>query len=238
MFSRILTTSAGAMLAALILTNEPVAAQDFDVQVQRDPKANMAIYDFHFQGPPRGHGWMFVSPLIQLPPLPLPGNIGPLFLNPGAFFPVLPPLQLDNQGQLQVPVPIPFGVLDDVPLVFQPAFIDPQNIVVVPPKAKVVVQGAGRAQQPKSEGHAIGYDLGSNTVDFRVWGTPGTVMEIQILDAQSRLVDTIVATVDQTCSSPTVRKQINAPVGKGYTYRIWERQGTTQIPVKSGTLIR
>ncbi len=238
MLSRILPTTAAALLGALLLTAAPTAAQDFDVQVQRDPRANTVTYDFHFQGPPRGHAWMFVSPLIQLPPLPLPGNIGPLFLNPGAFFPVLPPLQLDNLGQLQVPVPLPFGLVDDVPLVFQPAFIDPQNVVFVPPKAKVVVQGGGRPQAPKPEGTAIGYALGSNTVDFRAWGAPGTTMELQIFDDQNRLVDTISATIDQSCSSPTVNKQINAALGKGYTYRVWERQGSTLIPVKTGTLIR
>ncbi len=209
-------------------------AQDFDAQVTRDPASNLAIYDFHFNGPPRGVAWLFVSPFLMEPPFPLPNNIGPLFLDPGTFFPVSPFLPLDQRGQGDYRLILPDNITDGLAIYCQPVFIDPLNIVRVAPKAIGLVQGKGRPNQKKDEGFAIGYDHGSKDVDFRAWGDPNKQMVLQIFDDQERLIDTITVVVGANRSSATARKRLKEAIKKGYTWKLWEKQGSTLIPVRKG----
>lgn len=222
------------LVALLAVLSAHSAAQDFDSQVTRDPERDLAIYDFHFAGPPRGHAWLFVSPFLMEPPLPLPGNVGPLFLDPGTLLPVSPFVPLDSRGQGKFRLILPDQATDAVAFYFQPVIIDPLNIVRVAPRAKGLIQGKGRPNPKQDEGFAIGYDHREKVVDFRAWGEPNRQMTLQIFDENERLVDTIDVVIGPNRTSPTGRKKLTKPVKRGYTWKLWEKQGSTLIPVRAG----
>ncbi|NIB40364.1 PEP-CTERM sorting domain-containing protein [Pseudomaricurvus alkylphenolicus] len=63
-----------SVLFTLVAMSLSVNAQELDAKVTQDPAAGLAIYDFHFQGPPRNSPYFF---LPHISPPPLPGSLIP-----------------------------------------------------------------------------------------------------------------------------------------------------------------
>lgn len=219
-----------ALLIIALLTST-LAAQNFDGQVTQDPKAGLAIYDFHFSGPPNGHAILFTS--LGLGPFPIQiGQIGPLYLDP-FFFPVSPYLQLDRNGQGHYPMALPMSLTQDLTFCFQALFIDPNLMLRVPNQWVAAAQGA--MKKPTHDvSYAIGYDLNSATVDFAGHGKPGTSLLLQIFDDKNRLVDTIKAPIGKDGKSGTQQKLLKQNVKKGYSWKVWEVEGNTSVLIATG----
>lgn len=78
--------SAALVLMATALLAGGAGAQDFEPGVVQDPRAGLAIYDFHFQGPARGQ--LFLFDTLLLVPSPCDQLLTLPFLSlgtPGAF---------------------------------------------------------------------------------------------------------------------------------------------------------
>lgn len=208
-------------------------AQDFTAKVEQDPRAGTAVYDFHFDGPPRGKVWLFASPLNLQPSLPLP-PFGPLFLDPGAFFPITPQLPLDAQGEGRFVLPLPQPLTNNIPFSFQPVFIDPALNVRLPDNLFILVQGAQPAAPTTPSSHAIAYEQKTGCVEFQAWGKPGTQRMLQIYDDQNRLIDTIQVAIGQNGKSAIQKKQIGMQLPHGFTWQLWERDGNTTTMIDRG----
>ena len=76
-----------AFVLAVALSHNAIA-QDLDVQVQSDPAAGIATYDFNFSGPPQGAAFLFVS-MLQANPIHYPGVLGNLVIDPMLALPCI-----------------------------------------------------------------------------------------------------------------------------------------------------
>jgi hypothetical protein len=106
--STILTLGLGA--AAL-------TAQTLDGSVVRDARTDAVTYTIDLDGPPRGAALLFVSPLLNATPIPLPG-IGGLYLNPMFVFPIAT-VRLDAKGKGRWQMAIPTKFVDNKTFYFQ-----------------------------------------------------------------------------------------------------------------------
>ena len=82
-------------------------AQDLDVDVQRDPSADLAMYTVNLDGPPSGTAFLFASLNVALPYTISP-VLNPLHLNPFGVLPLGGATVLDPFGatnyQFQLPM--------------------------------------------------------------------------------------------------------------------------------------
>ncbi|MCA8975508.1 MAG: hypothetical protein KDC98_12365 [Planctomycetes bacterium] len=119
--TKLLTNVFFAALTSALLA--PATAQNLDSHVTQDPNAGLAIYDFHFNGPPRGVGYLLFS-LRQSPgPLQFPGIYGglmidPLYVAPYGFTP------LDGLGQGGLQLLARWPVANGLPLFAQGVMLD------------------------------------------------------------------------------------------------------------------
>jgi len=167
---------------ALASTN----AQDLNADVVRDPAANIATYDFHFDGPPGGSAFLYGSFGVLPRPLPILGIFGNLEIEPnGAAF--VCPVFYNPVGQAQCQLVLPMQTWEHFNLHFQALVVDPALNVAFTP-AVALVQGAGPAAPaaPCIE-WAGSYSRNPDTYSLRVLGPPGTQIRLLVNGGQKAI---------------------------------------------------
>ena len=166
------------LLAAVLLASTPLAAQSFDGSVARDDSAGLAVYDFHFQGPPNGLSALYLGPTLLAPPFQLP--MGSLFLSPPllSLSPILP---MDPFGQGQFRFTVPLAAVEGLALAFQPVFIDIRQQNTVRLSNRALSLGTGSSPRDLPFDYAFAYGTEGN-LRLACGAPAGTRVEIRLVN--------------------------------------------------------
>ena len=193
-------------------------AQDFDGQVQVDPRADTVTYDFRFSGPPRGQAALFVSVGLAPSPFNLPG-IGQLYLDPLSLFPLSGLLPLDPAGQGGFQLVLPANLTTNTPLCFQALFVDTANNLRLTQDWLTLVQG----MMPPAfvrPGYAFHHKSNAPVVSVEFLGAPGGQGTIEIRDTGGNLAGSGGAPIGANGRSAITPVPLNQPIQDGFTYRV------------------
>ncbi len=220
-----------SFLLTIGLSVNSLSAQDFTANVQQDPKAGTATYDFHFQGPPNGAAGLFLG--TQLIPLPLPIPGGQLLIDPRNLI-IPPPLVLDPRGQNQQQFRIPDTALLGITLESQAWFLDNQFNFVIPNKFLAIAGGkAIKAPTPKKPSYAMSYDSKGGDTNIQVWGEPGAKATITLKDAKGKVIGTTTVTVGPKGKSKIGAAKLSKAITPGSS---WEIKYQIKPTSKPGTI--
>ena len=166
--NRLLST---ALLSALAAA--PAAAQDFDVQVQVDPRAGTATYDFHFNGPPRGSAVLWGGYGLLANPVQLPG-MGLLYLDPALSLSLMT-VPLDQNGYANFKLPVNLGLVEGDCLCFQTLFVDTNRQLRLSHWGSTYYADSGNDQDL---GVNLWHNARQQTFKGEFWGDPNATVEI------------------------------------------------------------
>lgn len=162
-------------------------AQDLTADVVRDPAANTATYDFHFNGPPRGVAFLYGAFDVLPFPQQIPGIFGLLEFDPANAAFVCPVVFPPLGGPANCQIQLPMRLWEDVNLHFQGLVIDAANNVALTPLASVI-QGAdpvGAAPGNLCLEWAGSYSKNPDTYTLKVKGPAGTQVRLLINGGQT-----------------------------------------------------
>lgn len=197
-----ISSRTAVLLATAILgTTSAPKAQSLDVDVVRDPNADLAIYTATVQAPPGSNATLMLGLQSSFPGVLIPGIFNPLLLNPNSIFALPIPVTVGPRGGVaQFQAPLIATSLFEIP--FQAFVIDPLSQLALT-NWTTAVHGLGDLNTTWTGGSKQGGQRYELTVQNAV---PGAVLRLTVGGQQA------TATVD-LAGSATFDMNANATPG-------------------------